>query len=335
MLDANENIVSVRDLLDRGETSNIIVMKLTLTPHFCSNDGIITVKVLESYNQQIDSGGISNYVGDAESIFRLGIPLGASTLKKIFGAAGMAGEYEHLATYEETVGGLDQIRAIAGILDEPAMCKVLVSAGLDHIPNPGYMLNGPVLGFTTKFDPSGDKDLTWAEAQAALRLDALRFRAFRATLEQNALHQRAFCDKAGVVNIDGKLEAAIIGGYPVLTDFACTVDENRLMLRYQPDKSGPPYLIPTNKEIQRAIFRARGIYAAKEEATNVYGDQWAEHLLEFTTTDAITEATRESVWMMEQAIGEIANRLLSQTIFQAQPMESWVGPFLPYASIEQ
>jgi len=51
------------------------------------------------------------------------------------------------------------------------------------------------------------------------------------------------------------------------------------------------------------------------------------------TDQQIEEATRQSVWMMAQAIGLVGNRLLGQNVFEARPIDEWVDPFLPYASI--
>ena len=36
--------------------------------------------------------------------------------------------------------------------------------------------------------------------------------------------------------------------------------------------------------------------------------------------------------LMASAIGEVANRMLGQSVFDTPPVESWIRGFLPYAS---
>jgi len=315
MFDQDGQVVTVADLLDRGEKSDLIVMSLAKTPG--RYRGKITPLTLKTHQRRIERGELTHFVADIECIFRFGFPLGSSFFKKVYKAAGLA-DYEDRATYDEVAAGLDKIRAVADILDLPAMKAVLEQAGISFIPNPGYIMDDPVLGYTTKFDPAGDKDLTNDELVERLGVDGWDER-----LLANAHHQRDFCLAREVYNVDGKTEVVRPLAF---ADFACTMDENRLMLLHD------GWLIPTNKEIQRAIFRDYGVYAAIDEAKTKYGDDWLGHLYEFINRSVIEDATHESIWMMEQAIGEVANRLLGVDVFQADPIDSWVGPFMPYGS---
>lgn len=320
MFDHDGRVVTVADLLERGEISDLIAMRIAKTPGRFR--GKVTSSTLATYHRRIKQGVISCYVADVECIFRFGFPLGSSFFKKVYKAAGRA-DYEDRATYDEVVAGLDEIRAISGILETPKMQAVLREAGVDFIPDPGYTMKTPVLGYTTKFDPAGDKDLTHEDMVERLGLD------WSDELWQNARHQREFCRNKQIVNIDGKTEAVVVDGVPMFADFACTMDENRLMLPWK------GRLIPSNKEIQRAIFRARGIYSAIERAKGDYGDDWLSHLYDYITRATIEEATAESVSMMGDAIAEVSNRLLGQDVFAANPISTWVGPFMPYASVVQ
>lgn len=331
MMNHDGRIVDTGTLLDRGELSSVVVTELANTPHLFGKK--VTVDTLVQYHTQIRSGRIRVYVADAECIFRRGVPLGSTTLKRIFGAVGLADRYETLATYEDTVRWLDAIRVMPGVMDLPAMRTVLANMGLSQIPNPGFMMANPIVHFNTKFDPAGDRDITDREAQEQMNLSDLRFAGWKATLLANARHQREFCESVRVVNIDGKTEAIVVNGYPQFTDFACTIDENRLMIAVTVGDT--VYLIATNKEIQRAIFRALGIYAAKEAAMRDHGGVWLDYLGQYVSDAQIAEATTQSVWMMEQAVGEVANRLLGRNVFEARPIDEWVSPFLPYASILQ
>lgn len=335
MVDHNGRVVDVSTLLERGELSDIVVMELAYTPHDLTEDGVITSAVLAEYHRLISAGEITCYVADVENIFRWGVPLGSSVFEKIFRAAGMAEIYAGLATYDEVVQGLDAIRAIPGILRQEQMRSVLAKAGLFAIPNPGFMMPTAVLNRTTKFDPSGDNDLTDEAAIGQMHVDESVYAQWSGDLLRNAAHQRRICDNHDVFNVDGKTEAVVVDGQPRYADFACTADENRLMLRHQPVATGTVFLIPSNKEVQRAKFREEGVYAAIGQAKATHGDAWRDHLYEFVSEQVVVEATHQSVEMMAHAIGLVGNRLLGVDIFPAEPLESWVESFLPYASVLQ
>lgn len=332
MLDANGKIVDTQTLLDRGELSDLVVMKLANTPKGNSKED------LADYHAAIQSGALTVYVADAESIFRAGFPLGSSSFKKMFELAGRKGEYEHLAMYEETVGGLDQIRkdiAEKGMDHFPDLKTYLTGLGLSKLPNPGLMMEGAVSNFTTKFAIGGDEDITEEMARLRMGLGEREHAAWKEMAYRDATHQRAYCKDRGLSNVDGKTEAVVAAGCPLFGDFACTVDENRLMLIYLEKETEEAWLIPSNKEIQRAVFRARGIYAARDRAKERYGDEWHGHLYEFIDKSVVEEATRDSINMMASAIGTVGNKLLGANgspIFSAKPIGDWVAPFLPYAS---
>lgn len=325
MLDANGCITDTQTLLDSGELSNHIVMKLAMTPHLLASGG---EQKRALYQIFINKGKIYVYIADVECIFRLGFPLGSSTFKKIAVAAGVGDEYERVSRLSETIQFLEAIRSIPGIYDKPEMVKALQAAGLEEIPVPGFMIPKPVLNFDTKFDTGGDKPYTEEEAQAALGLGNFNWQGWKHTLAGNALDQRDFCKARGIVCIDGKTEAAVVHGIPIFADFACNPDENRLMI------PSDGILLPTNKEVQRAIFRSKGIYAAIDETKKRHGDNWREHLHEFIDLGTISEAANISVELMQPSIAEIANRLLEQTVFEVPPIVKWAGPFLPYASMD-
>ena len=173
MLDADDQMTDVQTLLDRGDTSNVVVMRLAVTPHSITPGGVITSGVRDEYHRLIAAGDLATYIADCECIFRFGLPLGSSFYKRVAKAAGVEDEYEQVAKLAETVDLLDTIRSIPGILGKPEMVEVLGAMGLDHIPNPGYIGKSPYLNFDTKFCPGGDKPYTVSEAQDALHLSDL------------------------------------------------------------------------------------------------------------------------------------------------------------------
>ena len=329
----NGDIVDMQTLLDRGDTTNRVVMKLVATPSMLGRR--LTKGLRVQYHQLIDDGLITSYIADCEWIFRLNLPLGSSWFKGVAIAAGYKAQYEQAATYDDTVKLLDLVRNInADSPESGAVNAILAKAGLGFVPNPGYALSMMLTNVDTKFDPSGDKPLTLDEARRGMHLSKLEFAAWQGTFRNNALHQRDYCLARQIHNLDGKVEAAVINGIAVMADFAVTVDENRLTIEYMlPD--GTIIYVPANKEIQRAIFRLLGLYEAKDLATAAYGDDWHHHLLDYTSKAKIREATMESVQMMEAAICTVGNMLLGRKIFPARPIAEWVGPFIPFSSRKQ
>jgi len=333
MIDQDGLITSVSNLVDKGQKSNLIVMKLANTPKSNKPEEV------RQYHKAIADGDITVYVADAESIFRAGFPLGSSSFKRIFKLAGRGEAYENLATYDETVAGLDQIRAdiaAKGISAFSGLEDYLKTLTLTGVPNPGKILAKPILDFTTKFDIGGDQEITEQQAMQRMGLNPDGYQGWKALVQESAGDQIAYCNTRGITNIDGKLEGVIYKGTPILTDFACTVDENRLMIEHE--KDGTVFLVPTNKEIQRAMFRQAGIYVAadqaKERARQKEGnaDNWRGYVFEFTTRDTLQQVSETSCQMMADAIRLVANQFLGARVFDAKPLEQWVDAFLPYAS---
>lgn len=327
MMNHDGKVVSVRDLLDKGELSDVIVMKLANVPKSGSKEDVA------AYHEAIRKRDISVYVADVEAIFRAGLPLGSSVFKKICGMMGKGDQYERVATYDDTVALLDEVRAESLKNPNPKLITYLDSLGLDGIPNPGAMLPRPAFNYTTKFAESGDADIGDDDVIERLGGDIGKSFKLIALLGHCTNHQLAYSKQRGSNNMDGKIEGVVMGDDVMLTDFACTVDENRQMLRYE--HNGVVYLLPTNKEIQRAVFRENGIYVAIEEAKKIDAEKWKPHLLKFTTHEKLVDATRHSVELMSGAIGTMGNLALGKNIFDAKPLDTWAPAFLPYASREQ
>jgi len=335
VLDKDGNVTDTQKLIDKGDKSNIIVMDLAHVPKtYCNGD-------LEEYRKALMSGELQCGVADVESIFRKGFPLGSSTFEKIFKAVDKGKEYETLATYDETVAGLDKIREMTSkeeLSRVQKLIRVLGSSGLTGIPNPGYVLEDIVYNSTTKFEEAGDRAITKEEERKYSGLDEQGYKLWEKYMFPSfARAQIDFCDKRGILNIDGKGECVAYKRKPVITDFACTVDENRLMIKTKVD--GVEWAIPSNKEIQRAIFRKEGVYAAISEAkerAEKEGDvnKWKIYIPEVLGERKIDikAVAEHSCNLMEYAIGEVANRILEKRVFDAKPVDSWVREFVPYAS---
>lgn len=313
MVDSRNRIVSVDDLIARGEKSDKIEFMLANVPKSDSEEDV------RAYHEAIMNGEITVYVADVESIFRAGLPLGSSVFKKICEIANLKKEYGAATTYDETAAVLYKVKM------DDRIHAYLKTLGVFPVPMPGAMLPKPVYNYTTKFSKGGDEDIEPAEA--ARRLGGLeKFSDWRQTLSKSAAHQIRFCRERDVENMDGKLENV----EEMMADLICNPDENRLMIRYTRDNV--VYLIPTNKEIQRAIFRKEGVYEAIEQAKAKYGKDWQEHLFNYISREKLADAAEKSAAVMANALGLIGNRLLKADIFDAKPIESWVNEFLPYAS---
>lgn len=336
LLDARGEIVDTTTLLDRGETSDIIVMQLAHTPDtWCRSN-------LTKYRKALASGALQCGVSDVESIFRQGFPLGSSTFKRIFKAVGRGKEYEQLATYDETVVALDKIRNLVtekGLESFPNLAQVLEVSGLQSVPNPGTVLDRFVYDSTTKFEAAGDREIA---AKTAAKLSGLSNEGYDLWTKEMfpaiAEAQIEFANERKLLNIDGKAECVAFRRQPVVADLLCTTDENRLMIITK--VNGEEWAIPSNKEIQRAIFRSAGVYAAIAAArvwsTNAYGDEsnWRAYLPNTLKMKEINlqEVAEHSCNLMGNAIGEVANRILGREVFETNPLETWVEEFMPYAS---
>lgn len=334
ILDHDGNVVDVTTLLDRGELSNIIVMKLAHVPETYSNGD------LKKYREDLANGILQCGVADVESIFRKGFPLGSSTFKKIFEAAGIGEEYANLATYDEVVEGLNKIRDSLKkqLGDNSKLENVLKKAGLNVIPNPGHTLDECVYDSTTKFEIAGDRDITQEEERKFSGLSEEGYRLWTEDyFPRTANAQIQLGKERNIIQIDGKEEVVAYHRMPVVTDFVNNPDENRMMIPVEYE--GEKLIIPSNKEIQRAYFKKQSVDIAIIEAKNraeKAGDinKWKENMGDvFKEMNIDIKAVTEySCQLMEYAIAEVANRMLGKNIFDAKPLDQWIPQFVPYAS---
>jgi len=339
LLDPDGKIVDSQTLLKKGQTSSIVIMKLAHTPKSYSNGN------LAQYRKALISGELGCGVADIESIFRKGLPLGSSIFAKIFESVGLRKEYEKLTTYEEVVKGLDKIRATIQqrTSDFSELEKILekYKTGKDSemiLPNPGFILKKITYDSTTKFEESGDRDLTKEEEKKLSGLDYEGYEAWTKSIFPKIVEEQIeFTKERKILNVDGKCECVSFRRKPVVTDFACTVDENRLMVAFIHNCS--VWAIPSNKEIQRAIFKQAGvdtaISEAKRRAENT-GDinQWKNYIPQVTTEMKIDlkAIAEHSCNLMSYAMAEVANRTLDEGLFDVPPLTSWINDFLLYAS---
>ncbi|MFH1510179.1 MAG: hypothetical protein ABIF10_00680 [Candidatus Woesearchaeota archaeon] len=337
LLDREGKETDLTKLLDKGDTTNLILMKLVHTPaSYCLNN-------LKAYRKALNSGKLQCGVADIESIYRHGFPLGSSTFEKIFKAAGLLHIYDRISSYEDTVTNLDHIRVALKTAKQAgretkSMEELLAQYSLRSIPNPGLMLNKIVYDSTTKFEKAGDRPITKKEEQELSGLSEEGYSLYtQDVFPRFAQAQVDFIKKKGMLSFDGKGEVATYRRMPVITDYACNIDENRNMILVM--HGGTEWAIPTNKEIQRAIFRHNGVYEAKAIAqqraeANGEKDNWIEYfdaVIKEKNID-LRAVTRHSCNLMAYAAAEVANRTFGKKAFDLPPIAKWVDAFMPYAS---
>ena len=63
-------------------------------------------------------------------------------------------------------------------------------------------------------------------------------------------------------------------------------------------------------------------------------DAWKQYLPNILQDRKIDlqAVSEHSCNLMAYAVSEVGNRLLGKRVFDAKPLDSWVGEFLPYAS---
>ncbi|MFH1511181.1 MAG: hypothetical protein ABIF10_05800 [Candidatus Woesearchaeota archaeon] len=337
LLDRDGKETDLTRLLDKGDTTNLILMKLVHTPEtYCGND-------LKAYRKALTSGKLQCAVADIESIYRQGFPLGSSTFEKIFKEAGMLHYYEAASTYSDTVEYLNVIRRALSDAKQQgrktkAMDDLLAKYCLKSVPNPGFLLDKIVYDSTTKFEKAGDRPITKEEEQKLSGLDKEGYDKYTQDIFPRFCQAQVdFVRARGMISYDGKGEVAAYKRKPLITDYACNIDENRNMIPVSRD--GELWAVPTNKEIQRAVFRQNGVYAAKAIAQqkamdNNDPENWINHFDDAIRAKRIDleEVTRHSCELMAYAAAEVANRTLGRDVFESKPMQSWLEDFMPFAS---
>lgn len=351
LVDHEGKIVDTRTLLQRGETSSIVAMMSAHTPESYAaargwnraDAALDDTEKLVLYRHALANGRLKCGVSDVEWIFRDGLPLGSSVFKKIFTAVRRESAYAGLATYEQVARGIEEIRALVqerGLSSYPDLEKILQTQELgEHIPLPGALLPHTIYNTTSKFEKGGDRDLQLWEEMMLSGFDEQGYAQWRmGHLPRIAAAQGKFARSRGVVNIDGKVESVALLRKGLLTDFACTIDENRLMIVVEQD--GVEWAIPSNKEIARALYTEAGVERAISEAKaealhkDSTADTWHQYFPSVLDRHGIElrEVSARAVELQKYAAGEVGNRILGQSVFDVPPVSSWVGQFLPYAS---
>jgi phosphoribosylaminoimidazole-succinocarboxamide synthase len=128
--------------------------------------------------------------------------------------------------------------------------------GLNGMPEPGQVLDRPMLDVSTKLETS-DRYIDWEEAREISGMDAGEIKEMQRTvlLINDMITQEA--SRLGLFNEDGKVEFAFDGErHLVLVDALGTLDECRFSYRG----------LPVSKEIARIHYRGTDWHRDTEEA---------------------------------------------------------------------
>lgn len=336
MMDKEGKVVTVDTLLKRGETSDVVVMKTANLPKGKEPQDIL------DYHTAIQQKDVTVYVADAELIFRTGLPLGSSMFKEMAEALGKKDAYDRVATFEDTVVLLDKMRSMVeqnGLRKFPKLKQILEALGIGAIPNPGCMLPETRYDYWTKFELQGDEHIDIEEVRKRNGLTHEQMNHVLALHREISSDQIAFSRSKNELNIDGKIEVVIYHGQPKVTDFANSPDENRNMLRYK--IHGIEYMLPTNKEIGRAILREAGMYHAISQAKARAGldgtiERWRDHFGSFISWPELMEANERACRLQSGIIQLMTNSRMGVRIFdQAPTLVDIADELIPYASRPQ
>lgn len=192
----------------------------------------------------------------------------------------------------------------------------LQELGLDYYPGPGEKLDPPILDVSTKLE-SEDRYLSWEEAQQISGLSNMEMDEIRTTLEKVNDLITYTAEKAGLVNLDGKIELAYDPqGRLMVVDVMGTPDECRFTFNG----------VHVSKEVAREFYRKTAWYEAvlkaKEEAKKQGSTDWKALCTE--QPPPLPSELRETI---SQIYASTANAFLERKLFDSPPLEELVRKY--------
>lgn len=188
--------------------------------------------------------------------------------------------------------------------------------GLDHRPESGEKLDPPILDVSTKLE-SEDRYLNWEEAQQISGLSDLELKEVKKTLREVNDLITYTAEKAGLVNLDGKIELAYDPqGRLMVVDVFGTPDECRFTF------DG----VHVSKEVAREFYKktawCEAVSRAKEEVKKQGSTDWKTLCTE--TPPPLPLELRETI---SQMYTSIANAFLERRLFDSPPLEEVVRKY--------
>lgn len=177
--------------------------------------------------------------------------------------------------------------------------------GLDGMPEPGQVLDRPLLDVSTKLEAS-DRYIGWEEARAMCGMDEGESRELRriVLLVNDVITREA--SRLGLFNEDGKVEFAFDGERnPVLVDALGTLDECRFSYKG----------LPVSKEIARIHYRGTEWHRDTEEAKRAEKIDWKPRVK--SRPEPLPAELARAISQLYQAY---ANDLADRRWFDAPPL---------------
>ena len=181
---------------------------------------------------------------------------------------------------------------------------LLKDYGLDKIPHPEDPLPQPIFDFSTKLEPT-DRYLSPKEAREISGLSEEDFRRCREALQKvNGLISRELA-KAGLVNVDGKIELGLDekGGI-IVVDALGTPDECRFSYRG----------FHVSKEVARIFYRKTDWYREVEAMKEEDRENWKERV-----RLSPPPLPAELKMLISHMYGALANAITGKTWFSEAP----------------
>jgi len=226
----------------------------------------------DKYNYTIYNSNLTNILIPLEVIYRNSLPAGSSVFRRL------------------EKGSLS-----------------LAEIGMDTMPQPGMVLENPILDASTKLEVT-DRYMSWNESQsiAAITDDELA-NVKKTTQKINQLISESV-EKVSLTNEDGKVEYAF--------------DENRNLMLVDvlgtPDECRFTYDgIPVSKEVARIYYRKNPWFNDVEEAKKVDRLNWKSHVK--NPPPALPPKFAELVSQMYQSI---CNEITQKKWFNSPPLKS-------------
>jgi phosphoribosylaminoimidazole-succinocarboxamide synthase len=186
----------------------------------------------------------------------------------------------------------------------------LADLGLAQPPQPGQVLNPPLLDVSTKLEKS-DRYLSWAEAQRIAGLDAQELNELRAAALRLNEMITAEAKRLHLVHEDGKVEFALDEERRlVVVDVMGTPDECRFTM------DG----VPVSKEVARVFYRATPWFQELDAAKKADPIGWKAKMR--TSPPPLPPRLAELISFLYQAF---CNELTERRWFDCPPLAATVA----------
>ena len=189
--------------------------------------------------------------------------------------------------------------------------------GYDHTPQPGEILNTPILDVSTKLEHT-DRYILWPEASAISGLDDSSMKNLKNMVLSVDMIITAACARANIKNIDGKFEFGMdAAGNIMVVDVLGTPDECRFM-------SGDFHI---SKEFARMWYRKTPWYDEIEAAKKTGGRGWKQ-----SVKNQPPKLPPELKQLLSRMYMSVTNEITGKNIFDSPGLKKVIQELKKYDS---